>query len=145
MWIMWIPVQNSSCIIAIIEAYNADMIHEYKQQCRALLDYWPDIQNADPLLIRDGGHEAMMLCLILFDWLLFCKAPCGSMGFRWTWILGFTQPTFTWFQSCLGQAPFNSTHYNTALGSDRGDKKAYRCAQNWWRHNLTWSACPGVP
>eukprot|EP00435_Cladocopium_sp_Y103_P048673 s811_g14.t1 len=44
----------------MIEAYNADLIDEYMSQCRDLLEYWPDIMNADPLLIRDGGHEAML-------------------------------------------------------------------------------------
>ncbi|CAL1163876.1 unnamed protein product [Cladocopium goreaui] len=42
------------------------------------------------------------------------------------------------------EAPFNATHFNTAMDADRVERKAYKCGQNWWRHNLTWSACPGA-
>jgi hypothetical protein len=44
----------------------------------------------------------------------------------------------------LCQAPFNATHYNTAMATDRVDKKVYKCGQNWWRHNLIWSPNPGA-
>ena len=40
------------------QVYNIEMIDRFKSQCRELLDLWPDIQNTDPLLIRDGGSEA---------------------------------------------------------------------------------------
>lgn len=43
------------------QAYNVDLIDEYKSQCRELLDMWADIQNADALLIRDGGQEATVV------------------------------------------------------------------------------------
>ena len=51
---------TSSIVICSWEtqAYNVDLIDEYKSQCRELLDMWADIQNADALLIRDGGQEA---------------------------------------------------------------------------------------
>ena len=44
----------------------------------------------------------------------------------------------------LCQAPFNATHFNTAMAADRLDKKVYKCGQNWWRHNLIWSPNPGA-
>lgn len=40
------------------EAYNVDTIDGFKSQRRALLDQWVDVQNADALMIRDGGQEA---------------------------------------------------------------------------------------
>lgn len=43
------------------QAYNVDLIDEYKSQCRELLDMWADIQYADALLIRDGGQEATVV------------------------------------------------------------------------------------
>ena len=45
----------------------------------------------------------------------------------------------------MGQAPFNALSFTQAvLSSERSDKKSYKCAQNWWRHNLVWSPNPGV-
>ena len=54
---------TSSIVICSWEtqAYNVDLIDEYKSQCRELLDMWADIQNAGALLIRDGGQEATVV------------------------------------------------------------------------------------
>ena len=103
-----------------------DLIDEYKSQCRELLDMWADVQNADALLIRDGGQEATVVLERVSTWILR------------------NQQYYLHKISPL-QAPFNATHFSTAMASDRVERKAYKCGQNWWRHNLVWSACPGAP
>ena len=42
---------------SLTEAYNVDIVDQFKSKCRDLLDMWPDVMSDDPLMIRDGGQE----------------------------------------------------------------------------------------
>ena len=42
------------------------------------------------------------------------------------------------------QAPFNSSHFTAVMSSVEAGKKVYRCGQNWFRHNLSWTPTSGV-
>ena len=44
--------------ISMVEEWNADLLKDFKTACLGLLDLWPDIMTADPLLVSEGGVEA---------------------------------------------------------------------------------------
>ena len=157
----WLESTQCWSYCPLTKAYNVDTVDQFKAQCRDLLELWPDIMSDDPLLIRDGGQEVGW-------WSLSCHWTWNSI-FYWR----LHQPFLWSYQNlltkslniCFGiksfnvlsmvellnvshhglcQAPFNATHYNTAMATDRVDKKVYKCGQNWWRHNLIWSPNPGA-
>ena len=98
-------------------SWHADLLTSYNVALAELLEYWPDIDQADPIPIQEGGSQA---------W----SPPYRSLQLQQ--------------DSCFcSQAGFEPKLAKAALSE--GISEEYRCAGNFFKCDLNFNPDPNAP